>query len=127
MNILITTAKHFAKVGDGKFLFGLYFAKLFAFYSFKGLGTDVSRQKRAKEIRNRMSMKQPYPERERPDRGNDPIDVCRCAHEWFMHASGQPNGACLMCLCPGYEFEQKLTRLEVSDLQSVISDERRKR
>lgn len=127
IQFLINAAKHFVKIGDGKFLFGFYFGALFAFSSFKDLfGTNEDRQRRAEEIRNQMSLKTLYLKREHPDRSNDLIDVCTCGHEGFMHASGAPRGECYLCLCPRYEFEQKLTRGEISDLQSLIWKELRK-
>lgn len=126
MDLLIDGARHFAKAGDTKFLYGFYFGELYGLSSFKGsFDKDGSRFRKPEQIRSQMALKELYPERKHPHTSNEMVEVCRCGHERIMHDSGEPRGACYMCLCPRYEFEQKLTRMEASDLQLLIHREHR--
>ena len=103
---------------DGKFLLGYYFGELFAFSSFRGLlNGDENLNGKVRQIRSQMSLREPLRWRERPDISNNIVDVCKCGHEW-LHDSQEPRGACFTCLCPRYQFEQKITRAEASELSS---------
>lgn len=126
VQLLIDAAMHYARLADAKFLFGFYFAALFIYSSFKDFDTNVARQKRAKEIREKMSLKEPYPDREHPSIRNELVDVCRCGHEEIRHEYGQPHGKCYSCLCPRYEYEQRLTYTEASDLGTLLYREQKK-
>ena len=127
--LIIDAAQHFAKVGDCKFMFGFYCGQLFTYSSFRNVfRIDATRERRAEEVRKRMALRDLYPNREHPDTSRDLIDICRCGHERFMHSSvGTPPGECYVCLCPVYEFEQRLTRHEISDVHSLMHQELRKR
>lgn len=125
MQLVVNLARHLAKAGDARFLFGFYFGELFSLSSFKDFGTDSTRRRRAEQIRGQMSLREPYEARQHPDTSNELINICRCGHEQFMHEFGEPRGACYTCLCPRYEFEQRVTRREAIDLQSLMSSERK--
>jgi hypothetical protein len=120
VQLTIDAAMHYARLADAKFLFGFYYAALFIYSSFKGFDTNVARQKRAKEIRSKMSLKEPYPEREHPSIADQLEEVCKCGHVDIMHDYGQPRGKCYTCICPRYEFEQRLSYTEVSDLGTLL-------
>lgn len=127
MEVLIKAAQHFAKTGDAKFLFGYYFGQLFGLSSFRDFPSiDVNRRQKAEQIRSQMNLKQLYALRVHPDTSHELVDVCRCGHESIMHDYGPPRGACVTCLCPRYEFEQKMTQAEASDLKSLIYRELQK-
>jgi hypothetical protein len=129
IRLLIDAAKHFAKTGNGNFLFGFYFGKLMMISSFRellGIKNDRGEKgQRMRQIRSQMNMQTPYPEREHPDTNNELIEICRCGHPWFMH-SGSHSGECYFCLCSSYVFEQKIMRSEISDLHSLLYRELRK-
>lgn len=127
LDLLLKVAQQLAKVGEGEFLFGFYFGRIFARAAMKDLlGMSEGRTLRAQQLRSQMRLKQPYMEREHPDISNELTEICSCGHDVIMHDSGDPRGACFLCLCPRYEFEQRLTRTEVRDLQSLIYREVRK-
>ena len=124
IEISINAAKHFTGTGDGRFLFGFYFGQVFALSSFRdSFSFNPAQWRRARQIRNSMVLKRLYGKREHPDTGDDLVDLCRCGHEWFMHDYGPPRGNCFTCLCPRYEYEQKLRKSEARDLQLLISRE----
>lgn len=127
MQIMINAARYFAQKGDEKFLFGFYFSRLFFSYALKGFNTDANQRRRIEQIRNQMSLKRPYPEREHPDISDNIVDVCRCGHEEVRHELGTPRGECNKCLCPKYEFEQKMRWAEAFDLQTLIARELREK
>jgi hypothetical protein len=122
MKIMIDAARYFAKIGDSKFSFGFMFNSLIA-STFTEFGCDIVRRKRALEIRSKMSMREPYAVRQHPDHGNDTREVCRCGHTSEMHDFGPPRGECYTCMCPRYEFEQKLTLGECIDLGWLLESE----
>ena len=123
ISLLINAARHFAKTGNGNFLFGFYFGKLMMISSFRellGIKNDRgAKGQRMRQIRSQMNMQTPYPEREHPDTSNELIEICSCGHPWFMH-SGSHSGECYYCLCHNYVFEQKIIRSEISDLHSLL-------
>jgi hypothetical protein len=127
IQLTIDAATHYAKLLDAKFLFGFYYAALFIYSSPKGFDTNVARQKRAKEIKAKMTLKEPYQEREHPNIANEPVNICKCGHQEIMHEFGQPRGECYTCLCPRYEYEQRLTYTEASDLGTLFYRELKKK
>lgn len=124
IEISINAAKHYTDMGDGKFLFGFYLGHLFALCSFRdSFILQPDRWRRASKIRDQMILRKLYGRREHPPSADDPVDLCRCGHTDFWHDYGHPRGECYTCLCPRYEYEQRILKSEARDLESLTERE----